>query len=160
MNFLKIAIFTIMIIALFVYVSEVLTKISGQAVVTVAVEGVNPEAGEAIFWGKGKCHTCHSIGGQGSAIRCPNLGEGSQGPIMAIRAEERAKEQGLKSGTEYLIESLSEPGAYVVEGFKNEMPLVYKPPILLQPDEIKAVISYLQSLGGEVDIGAIKLPEV
>lgn len=149
----------------FVYICIILTRISGTGGGggTVAV-GVNPEAGEAIFWGKGKCHTCHSIGGRGSAIRCPNLGDSRFGPIIGVRAAERAAErraQGaeVKSATEYLIESLAEPSAYLVEGFKNEMPYVYQPPISLQPDEVKAVITYLQSLGGEVDIQAIRLPD-
>ena len=45
---------------------------------TVLAEGVSPERGEAIFWGKGPrdgtCHTCHQIGNEGSMTRCPNLG--------------------------------------------------------------------------------------
>ena len=63
------------------------------------------------------------------------------------------------SATDYLVESIAEPSAYVVENYKNEMPRVYQPPISLSPEEIQATISYLQSLGGEVDVGAIKLPD-
>lgn len=162
-TFIKVALFVLTIIAAFIYVSDLLTKISGAGGKSGAVAGVSPEAGEAIFWGKGKCGTCHSIGSRGSAIRCPNLGDSDKGPIIGIRAEERAKETSQKRGiqltaTDYLIESLAEPSAYLVEGFKNEMPYVYKPPISLSADEIRAVISYLQSLGGAVDIGLIKLP--
>jgi putative heme-binding domain-containing protein len=63
------------------------------------------------------------------------------------------------SWTDYLVESIADPGAYVVEGYKNEMPYVYKPPISLTPDEIKAVIAYLQIQGGDFDIDGIKLPD-
>ncbi|MFQ5631146.1 MAG: c-type cytochrome, partial [bacterium] len=145
-----------MIVGGFIYVCVVITRISGAGgAAGAAIAGVNPEAGEAIFWGKGKCHTCHSIGGRGSGIRCPNLGDSEFGSVIGIRAEERALKRAaqgaaMSSATDYLVESLAEPGAHVVEGFKNEMPYVYLPPIALNPDEVKAVISYLQSQGGEV----------
>lgn len=161
--YLKVVVFTLVLVGIFVYIGEAITRISGIKGGTVTVKGVNPEAGEAIFWGKGKCHTCHSIGGRGSAIRCPNLGDSNLGPIIGARAAQRAQERAaqgapVKSATDYLVETLATPSAYIVKGFKNEMPLVYQPPISLSPDEIKAVISYLQSQGGEVDIAAIKLP--
>jgi putative heme-binding domain-containing protein len=35
------------------------------------------------------------------------------------------------------------------------MPVIYRPPVALSLDEIKAVTAYLQSLGGEVDVAAI-----
>ena len=38
------------------------------------------------------------------------------------------------------------------------MAVVYAPPISLSMDEIKAVVSYLQSQGGEVNIDAINNP--
>ncbi len=80
---------------------------------------------------------------------------------LVVTLTERAVEKGSDlTPTDYMIESISDPGAFVVENYKNEMPLVFKPPIALAPDEIKAVISYLQTLGGEVDIASIKLPDV
>jgi len=162
-SLLKAAIFTLVVVGIFVYIGEVITKISGEGGKRTSAAGINPEAGEEIFWGRGKCHTCHSIADQGSAIRCPNLGEGKW-PIIGVRAAERAQERSSKTGktytpTDYFVESLTDPGAYVVEGYKNEMPVIYKPPIALKPDDIKAVISYLQSLGGQVDVTAIKLPD-
>lgn len=162
--FAGIVIFTLALVLILVYIGEVLTKISGQSAGPAGTAaGVSPEAGETIFWGKGKCHTCHSVGGRGSAIRAPNLGE--TGPLrMPIgaraeaRAQERAKQGKSMTATDYLVESIAEPGAYVVEGYKNEMPLAFRPPVALKPDEIKAVITYLQSLGGTVEPAAVKLP--
>jgi hypothetical protein len=52
------------------------------------------------------------------------------------------------SDVEYLLESLSDPNAYIVEGFSPGMPPVDKPPIDLSDMEMLAVIAYLQSLGG------------
>jgi putative heme-binding domain-containing protein len=111
--------------------------------------GINPEAGEKIYWGDGQCHTCHSIGTSGSATRGPNQ-EG-----LAARAEERAKEAGLASGLEYLVESIVAPSAFVVEGYDNIMPKVYDAPIMLDREQIQAVLTYLQTLGGESDIEAV-----
>jgi len=120
--------------------------------------GINPEAGEKIYWGDGQCHTCHSIGTSGSATRGPNQ-EG-----LAARAEERAKEAGLSSGLEYLVESIVNPSAFVVEGYDNIMPKVYDAPIMLGREQIQAVLTYLQTLGGESNIDEVakfaeKIPE-
>lgn len=152
--FINAAIFTIAVVFVFGIVSQVVTDISGLGGQVAAAEGVNPEAGEAIYWGKGKCGTCHSIGSKGSAIR------GVNHENLFITAAERAAELGLPSPTAYLVQSIADPEAYVVKGYKAEMPKVYQPPISLKPDEIRAVITYLQIQGGEADPGAIKLPEV
>jgi putative heme-binding domain-containing protein len=111
--------------------------------------GISPEAGEKIFWGDGQCHTCHSIGTSGSATRGPDQ-EG-----LASRAEERAKETGLSSGLEYMVESIVNPSAHIVEGYDDIMPKVFAPPIMLDREKILAVLSYLQTLGGEPDIDAV-----
>ncbi len=52
------------------------------------------------------------------------------------------------SDVEYLAESLYDPGAYIVPGFNPGMPAVNKAPIGLSDDEIRCVLAYLQSLGG------------
>ncbi|MBI5049168.1 MAG: c-type cytochrome, partial [Deltaproteobacteria bacterium] len=106
-----------------------------------------------------------SIGDKGSAVRCPNHGVwGDKFPLaMGARAVERAKEREKATGkpytaTYYLVESLADPGAYIVDSFKNEMAVVYAHPISLTADEIKAVIAYMQSQGGDVNIEAINNP--
>ena len=83
-------------------------------------------------------------------------------PIGA-RAAERAKQRSEETGvhytpTDYLVESLAKPDAYLVDTYKNEMAIVYAPPISLNLKEIKAVISYLQSQGGDVDLESIEQP--
>lgn len=96
------------------------------------------EIGREIYEGKGTCQTCH-----GSTSRYPDL-DG-----VATRAANRIP--GM-SQLEYLAQSLYEPDAYVVEGYNPGMPAMDKPPIGLSDDEIKAVIAYLQTLGGEATI--------
>ena len=163
-NALGVVLFFLVVLGLFAYLGQLVTDVSGGGVAKASAEGISPEAGEAIYFGKGKCSTCHSVGDQGSAIRGPNHGVNEQfGAAVGLRAEERARQRATETGnpytaTDYLVESLADPGAYVVKGYKNEMPLVYKPPVRLKADEITAVVMYLQSLGGEVDSASIKLP--
>jgi putative heme-binding domain-containing protein len=163
------ALFTLLIVLLFVGTGEVVTRISGESErarrAALASGEVSVDAGEAIFWGRGKCSTCHAVSGRGSAIRGPDQGErGPLGLPIGRRAEERARERARATGraysaTDYLVESVTDPGAYVVSGFKNEMPNPLLPPISLTPDDVHAVILYLQSLGGTPDASAIHLPE-
>lgn len=96
------------------------------------------EIGREIYEGKGTCQTCHA-----STTRYPDL-EG-----IATRAATRVP--GM-SALEYLAQSLYEPEAYIVPGYTAGMPAMDKPPISLSHDEIKAVIAYLQTLGGEATI--------
>ena len=100
------------------------------------------DIGQEIFDGKGLCVTCHTIG-QSGALRFPDLAG------IATRAAER--EPG-KDALTYLAESLYRPNDYIVPGFNPGMPQIDAPPITLSDDEIKAVIAYLQTLGGEATI--------
>jgi len=163
--FLRSVVFVLIVLGVYIYIAEVITDISGQAHRGSVAEGVGPEQGREIFFGKGKCSTCHSLGTEGSAIRCPNLGviEGAGPPFdrpIIQRAELRAAERSKATGrtylpVEYILESHYDPGAYVVDGFKNEMPTIWKPPIGLSADEEISVDAFLMSLGGEVDIAQI-----
>jgi len=147
-SFLNAVLFTVAVLGFFIYVCIYVTGLSGDSGGGGAT-GVSPEAGEKIYWGDGQCHTCHSIGTSGSATRGPNQ-EG-----LASRAEERAKETGLGSGLEYMVESIVNPSSFVVEGYDDIMPKVYAPPIMLDREKILAVLSYLQTLGGEPNIDAV-----
>lgn len=108
--------------------------------------------GETLFWGKAQCHQCHSIGDRGTGTRGPNLQD------IGFRAGPRAQKLGLDSRTAYIVQSLQEPSAYIVEGFSDDMPRTYQPPIDLSADELKAIVAYLQSQGGEVDDWGVDFP--
>ena len=121
---------------------------------TVISAEMGPEelvtVGRQIAEGKGICLTCHTVGQSGGALRFPDLaGVGS-------RAESRIP--GLDA-VAYLAQSLYEPDAFIVPGFSPGMPAISKPPIGLTHEEIKAVIAWLQSMGGtptvslETDLG-------
>lgn len=96
------------------------------------------EIGRGIYEGKGICYTCHA-----NTSRYPDL----QG--IASRAATRIPGY---SALDYMVETLYEPDAYIVEGFNPGMPAINKPPIGLTDDEILTVIAYLQTLGGEATI--------
>jgi mono/diheme cytochrome c family protein len=55
----------------------------------------------------------------------------------------------------YLFESLTTPGAFVVSGYEPIMPDVSR---TLSPQQIWALIAYLESQGGTVDVSATDIP--
>jgi mono/diheme cytochrome c family protein len=96
--------------------------------------------GQKIFFSKGQCALCHSIGPSESA-RCPDL-----------------KGIGAKLSRDFIFESLTEPQAYIYMDFRHEgapkeyparMPYINKNPIGLSRNEILSVIAFLQQMSGE-----------
>ena len=96
--------------------------------------------GQKIFFSKGQCALCHSIGPSESA-RCPDL--------AGI---------GAKLAPEFIYESLTQPQAYVYQDYRHEglpeeyparMPHINKNPIALSEQEIYSVIAFLQKMSGE-----------
>ncbi len=148
-GFVKSIIVSLVTIAAFLLLTIYLDGLAGSGGGSAATGDVSPETGEALYWGDGQCSTCHKIGTQGSSTRGPDQ-EG-----LYTRAAERAKERGLSSATEYLVESIANPSAYLVEGFGDIMPKVFEPPIVLSRDQILSVILYLQTLGGEPDLAEV-----
>ena len=154
--------FLLVVLGVYLWIGYSITALTGGRDEATAAVEITPEGGEVIYWGKGRCFTCHSVGGQGSAVRGPNHGQFGEKfqQSMGARAVERALSRTKKEGVEYtavdyVVESLASPGAFVVEGYKNEMAVVYAPPISLNLKEIKAVTAYLMSLGGDLDMEAI-----
>lgn len=96
--------------------------------------------GQKIFFSKGQCALCHSIGPSESA-RCPDL-----------------KGIGAKLSREFIYESLTQPQAYIYLDYRHEgppkeyparMPYINKNPIGLSKNEILSVIAFLQQMSGE-----------
>ena len=152
-------VFVLVILGAFIYIGTVVTELSGGGTAAAAIEGVNVESGEAIYWGEGKCSTCHSLGDQGSAVRGPNHAN-----VCARARDSRVAERQaagalhIQTATDYIIESIADPDAYLVEGFSAAMPKVYLPPISLSADKVTSVILYMQAQGCTPDISTIELP--
>jgi mono/diheme cytochrome c family protein len=96
--------------------------------------------GQKIFFSKGQCALCHSIGPSESA-RCPDLNG-----------------IGAKLSPEFMYESLTQPQAYIYLDFRHgtkpeeypaRMPHINKDPIGLTQPEIYSVIAFLQKMSGE-----------
>jgi len=106
------------------------------------------QAGEQVFTGIGGCTTCHGLG-----TRAPNLltDEKGQGPIGA-RCGKREPGKDCKA---YLHEALTQPGAFVVRGYEPIMPDMTR---TLSPQQIWAVIAYLESQGGTITVTASDIP--
>jgi len=141
---LRLVALTVGATAFYTYVGQLVPQKEVQPpVVTEIAEDVTTaqmvEIGRQIFNGKGICSTCHTIGRSG-ALRFPDL-DG-----VATRAADRVSGLGQ---VEYLAQSLYQPNAFIVPGFNPGMPQINRPPVDLSDAEIKAVIAYLQTLGGE-----------
>lgn len=105
-------------------------------------------AGEKVFNGVGGCTACHGLG-----TRAPNLltDEKGTGPIGA----RCAKREPGETCKQYLFEALDKPAAYVVSGYQPIMPQITK---LVPPEQAWALIAYLESLGGTVDVTDTDIP--
>ena len=96
--------------------------------------------GQKIFFSKGQCALCHSIGPSESA-RCPDLNG-----------------IGAKLAPKFIYESLTQPQAYIYLDYRHDgipkeypaqMPHIDQDPIGLSKQEIYSVIAFLQKMSGE-----------
>lgn len=148
-HFFKVLLFIAVYLGLFSYIG---LQIPQQASLPPEVEKFDPskiktkedleKIGQKIFFGKGQCALCHSLSPSATA-RCPNL----QGV-------------GGKLTREFIYESVTQPQAYFYmdytysppKFFPAKMPVINKPPIDLNNNELLSVISFIQSQGGEVTV--------
>src|SRR2546428_4654773 len=150
----KVGAFALAVMGTYTYYANSIPQIQSKPPAELSLEGGNVtpaqlvKAGEEIFKTKGTCEICHRIGQKGT--RAPDLA-GVGGRAGKVKA-------GL-SGKQYIIESLLQPGAYLVEGYPNIMPQVDKPPIALNRSELWALTAFLESLGGTVDVTLDDIPK-
>jgi mono/diheme cytochrome c family protein len=113
---------------------------------------VTPEqlvsAGDQLYHGSGGCTACHGLG-----TRAPNLltDEKGQGQIGA-RCGKREAGKDCKA---YLYESLTSPRAFVVTGYEPIMPDMGR---ILSPQQLWALVAFLESNGGTVDVSGSDIP--
>ena len=144
---LRILLLTVGVVGFYTTIAHIIPQLQSEVPEALALTSdASPEAlasaGEKIFNGSGGCTTCHGLG-----TRAPNLltDHAGQGPIGARCA---TRKQGADCKA-YLYESLVKPAAYVVPGFEPIMPDMSRQ---LSPDQLWAVVAYLQSQGGEVTV--------
>lgn len=142
-SFARIFAFMLAVVGLYAWVGQLLPQFEEhppkKRVITVQTPPDELVAiGQELARGKGGCLVCHKDAETGN-IRGPDLRQA--GPKAGTR------KPGMSAG-DYLLESLLKPGEYLVPGFPNMMPPANRPPANLNMAEVKAVIAYLQSLGG------------
>jgi mono/diheme cytochrome c family protein len=150
----KVGVFSVLVMASYSWFANSIPQIESRPPQELSLEGGNVtpaqlvKAGEEIYRTKGTCEICHKIGQKGE--RAPDLGG------VGARA---AKAKPGMSGKAYLVESLLQPGAFVVEGYPPIMPAVDKPPIALNRSEVWALTAFLESLGGAVTVTLNDIPQ-
>jgi cytochrome c2 len=150
---LKVGVFAVAVMGGYSWFANSIPQIESKPPQELSLEGGNVttaqlvKAGEEIYHTKGTCEICHRIGQKGT--RAPDLGG------VGARA---AKTKPGMSAKAYIIESLLQPQAYVVEGYPPIMPAIDKPPIALNRSELWALTAFLESLGGTVDVTLNDIP--
>src|SRR5229473_201664 len=150
----KVGVFALIVMGSYTYFANSIPQIESKPPQELSLEGGNVtpaqlvKAGEEIFHTKGSCEICHRIGQQGT--RAPDLG--------GIGARAGKTKPGM-SAKQYILESLLNPGAYLVEGYPPIMPVVDKPPIALNRSELWALTSFLESQGGTPDVKLDDIPK-
>jgi mono/diheme cytochrome c family protein len=149
----KAGLFSLVVMGSYTYFANSIPQIESKPPQELSLEGGNVtpaqlvKAGEEIFKTKGTCEICHRIGQAGT--RAPDL--------AGVGARAARRKPGMTAKA-YIIESLLQPSAYIVEGYPPIMPAVDKPPIALNRSEVWALTAFLESLGGTVDVKLDDIP--
>jgi len=145
--------FALVVMGSYTWYANSIPQLESRPPEELSLEGgnVSPEqlvaAGEKIFREKGQCTTCHTLGGPGG-----------RGPDLAgVGARAATRKPGTPAKA-YLIESLLNPGAFIVPNYPNIMPRVDRPPIGLNRSELWATVAFLESQGGSVDVKLDDIP--
>ncbi len=150
----KVSLVSLLLMGMYTGYANYIPQIQSKPPEELSLEGGNVttaqlvRAGQEIFKTKGTCEICHQIGQKGT--RAPDL--------AGIGARAGKTKPGM-SGKQYLIEALVDPAAHLVEGYPPIMPKVDKPPIALNRSEVWALVAFLESLGGTVDVTLDDIPK-
>src|SRR3989337_1771867 len=150
----KVGVFALSVMGSYTYYANSIPQIQSKPPEELSLEGGSVttdqlvKAGEQIFKEKGTCEICHKIGQKGT--RAPDL--------AGIGAAAAKRKPGM-SAKACIIESLLDPGAYLVEGYPGIMPKVDRPPIGLNRSELWATVAFLQSMAGTVDVKLDDIPK-
>jgi mono/diheme cytochrome c family protein len=142
-HFLRIFAFMLAVVGIYAWVGQLLPQFEEHPPAKRVVDARTPPEelaaiGEELVRSKGGCLVCHKVTEAGNE-RGPDLRKAASGAA--------ARRPGM-SAEAYLIESLVEPDAFLAPGYPKMMPSAMKPPANLSLAEAKAVVAYLQALGG------------
>lgn len=100
------------------------------------------ETGRDLFFGRAACSACHKVGAEGNMVVGPNLGvgDGMTAPVVSRAAERRP----ALSPVEYVIESMIDPDAVVVESYaRSVMKSLDEMPQEVSDDELVALAAFV-----------------
>ena len=148
----RIFLFMLAVVSLYAYVGQLVPQFEEHPPKKKVITPDTPKdelvaSGQEILHGKGGCLVCHKDQERGN----------ERGPDLRQAAGKAATRKPGMAAEAYLIESLVTPEVFLVEGFPKMMPPSMRPPANLSMAEVKAVVAYLQSLGGAevtVKVGA------
>jgi mono/diheme cytochrome c family protein len=107
-------------------------------------------AGQGLFEGAGGCIACHA---EGTGARGPNLLTDYQGEgTIGQRCGDRVSGLDCKA---YLYDSLTQPVDFLVDDYPPIMPALNR---TMNPQQVWAVVAFLQSQGGEVTVTGADIP--
>ncbi|MBM3567452.1 MAG: cytochrome c [Alphaproteobacteria bacterium] len=154
-TFLKIFIFVLVVVGIYAYVGQLVPQFEEHPPKTRTITAETDrdelsDIGQELLRGKGGCLICHKDSETGN----------TRGPDLRQSAATAASRKPGLDAEAYLLESLREPGAFLVPGYPNMMPSALKPPANLTPAEIKAVVAYLQVLGGAESTAVVTVEDV
>jgi mono/diheme cytochrome c family protein len=113
---------------------------------------VTPEqlaaAGQELYNGAGGCTACHGLGERAPNLLTDERGTGQIGARCGTR-------QPGKDCKVYLHEALVEPAEFVAPGYQPIMPDMSK---TLSPQQVWALVAFLESQGGTITVTAADLP--
>lgn len=142
-TFIKIFFFMLATVSLYTYVGQLVPQFEEHPPKKQVITPDTPTAelvniGQDLLHGKGGCLVCHMDADGGN----------NRGPDLRQAASAAAKHKPDMSAEAYLMESLLHPDDFLVPGYPRMMPAANKPPANLTSAEIKAVVAYMQTLGG------------
>jgi mono/diheme cytochrome c family protein len=144
---LKVMLTGLIVIGFYTTVAQIIPQLESAVPEVLDLSaGATPEvlvpAGEGLFEGAGGCTACHGLGTRAPNLRTDHAGQGTIG----ARCGDRKPGMDCKA---YLYESLTQPTAYLVDGFTGIMPDARRQ---MSNAQVWAIVAYLQSQGGEVTV--------
>jgi mono/diheme cytochrome c family protein len=142
-TFARIFLFVLAVVGTYAYVGQLVPQFEEHPPARRLITTDTPpqelaDIGEELLRGKGGCLICHKVTEQGN----------ERGPDLRQATAQAATRRPGTDAEAYLMESLVAPDAFLVPGYPKMMPSALKPPANLNMAEAKAVVAYLQSLGG------------
>lgn len=163
MTFLRVIGFSVVMLLGFMGFSHILPQVEPDtsAPVEVSTDGLDMDGmialGEGLFSGKGTCTLCHNGMGRAPDTLVMDLSVAFPERLLDARyTGVSAGQDGAEAIAAYIMESMQDPSAFVVEGFgkkgsndtESPMPTVDQAPIELSVVEMNAVTAFLQDLAG------------